>query len=117
MILDRLIYKVKRTSALAGTGSQYSLCAFAPGPTLFAASALGNIAVYPYSSYQRGTNENTNGLLRRFFPKGTDLNEISEIQIDKVAAMLNNRPRKCLTIGNPMRCYGADRNVAHQTKF
>ncbi len=101
MILDRLIYKVKRTSALAGTGSQYNPCAFAPGPTLFAASALGNIAVYPYSSYQRGTNENTNGLLRQSFPKGADINEISEIQIDKVAALLNNRPRKCLNYRTP----------------
>ncbi|HPS55206.1 MAG TPA: IS30 family transposase [Sedimentisphaerales bacterium] len=50
----------------------------------------------PYSSYQRGTNENTNGLLRQFFPKGTDFNQISEEKIDKVAALINDRPRKCL---------------------
>jgi IS30 family transposase len=55
----------------------------------------------PYSSYQRGTNENTNGLLRQFFPKGTDLNQISEEEIDKVAALINNRPRKCLNYRTP----------------
>ncbi len=55
----------------------------------------------PYSSWQRGTNENTNGLLRQFFPKGTDFNEISEEEIDKAAALLNNRPRKCLNYRTP----------------
>jgi IS30 family transposase len=55
----------------------------------------------PYSSYQRGTNENTNGLLRQFFPKGTDFNEISEEEVDKAAALLNNRPRKCLNYRTP----------------
>ena len=55
----------------------------------------------PYSSYQRGTNENTNGLLRQFFPKGTDFNEISETEIDTAAALLNNRPRKCLDYRTP----------------
>jgi len=55
----------------------------------------------PYSSYQRGTNENTNGLLRQFFPKGTDFNEISEEEIDRAAALLNNRPRKCLDYRTP----------------
>jgi len=55
----------------------------------------------PYSSYQRGTNENTNGLLRQFFPKGTDFNKISDEEIDKAAALLNNRPRKCLNYRTP----------------
>lgn len=55
----------------------------------------------PYSSYQRGTNENTNGLLRQFFPKGTDFNEVSEEEIDKAEALLNNRPRKCLNYRTP----------------
>ena len=55
----------------------------------------------PYSSWQRGTNENTNGLLRQFFPKRTDFNKISEEEIDKAAALLNNRPRKCLNYRTP----------------
>ncbi len=55
----------------------------------------------PYSSWQRGTNENTNGLLRQFFPKGIDFNEISEEVIDRVAALINNRPRKCLNYRTP----------------
>jgi len=55
----------------------------------------------PYSSYQRGTNENTNGLLRQFFPKGTDFNEFSKEEIDRVAALINNRPRKCLNYRTP----------------
>lgn len=55
----------------------------------------------PYSSWQRGTNENTNGLLRQFFPKGIDFNEISEEEIDRVAALINNRPRKCLDYRTP----------------
>jgi IS30 family transposase len=55
----------------------------------------------PYSSWQRGTNENTNGLLRQFFPKGTNFNEISKAEIDKAASLLNNRPRKCLNYRTP----------------
>ena len=54
-----------------------------------------------YSSYQRGTNENTNGLLHQFFPKGTDFDEISEEEIDKAIGLLNNRPRKCLNYRTP----------------
>ncbi len=55
----------------------------------------------PYSSWQRGTNENTNGLLRQFFPKGTDFNEISKEDIDTAVALLKNRPRKCLDYRTP----------------
>jgi IS30 family transposase len=62
------------------------------------------IAVYfadPHSPWQRATNENTNGLLRQYFPRGTDLSRWSAEQIQAVAAALNSRPRKILGYKTP----------------
>ena len=62
------------------------------------------LAIYfcdPHSPWQRATNENTNGLLRQYFPKGTDFGAISETQLDAVADELNDRPRKRLDFANP----------------
>ena len=55
----------------------------------------------PYSSWERGTNENTNGLIRRFFPKGTDFNKITIEQLKQAQYSLNNRPRKVLGYKTP----------------
>jgi IS30 family transposase len=56
---------------------------------------------HPYSSWERGTNENTNGLIRRYFPKGTNFNDITEAQLKTVQEKLNNRPRKVLKFKTP----------------
>lgn len=56
---------------------------------------------HPYSSWERGTNENTNGLIRRFFPKGTDFNNVDEKELKRVQDWLNNRPRKVLGFKTP----------------
>lgn len=56
---------------------------------------------HPYSSWERGLNENTNGLIRQYFPKRTNFDEISDSEIALVQDKLNRRPRKCLDRKTP----------------
>lgn len=63
---------------------------------------------HPYSSWEKGTNENTNGLLRQYFPKGTDFNIISDDTISTVENELNNRPRKCLNYKCPIEIFNTN---------
>lgn len=60
---------------------------------------------HPYHSWERGTNENTNGLIRQYFPKRMDLSLVTESEVKSVMNKLNNRPRKCLDFKTPNQVF------------
>ena len=75
------------------------------------------MAVYfcdPHSPWQRGSNENTNGLVRQYLPKGTDLSGFSQEQLDAIADQINNRPRKGLGVRSPLAVYSELLLNSHQ---
>ena len=59
----------------------------------------------PYHSWEKGTVEQRNGLIRRFFPKGTDFENVSNTDINRVEKLLNNRPLKCLNYQTPYEVF------------
>ncbi|GAB4174105.1 MAG: IS30-like element IS1655 family transposase [Geothermobacteraceae bacterium] len=77
--------------------------------------AQTGLSVYfadPYAAWQRGTNENTNGLLRFYLPKGTDFKRLSVRKLQRIVDRLNNRPRKCLGYRTPQEVFDEARGGA-----
>ncbi|CAN1553133.1 Tra8 Transposase and inactivated derivatives, IS30 family [Flavobacteriaceae bacterium] len=71
---------------------------------------------HPYSSWERGTNENTNGLIRRFLPKGTNFNTITTEELKQIENNLNNRPRKVLGFKTPNEIRNKEINEWNHTQ-
>lgn len=70
---------------------------------------------FPYHSWERGTNENTNGLLRQFFPKGTDFTKITDSDLQLAVKLINNRPRKRLEYHTPKEVFSG--KIAFRTRI
>lgn len=69
----------------------------------------------PHSPWQRGTSENTNGLIREFFPKGIDFRKVKKSEVARMTRRMNNRPRKCLGYRTPNEVFLSLAGVALQT--
>ena len=69
----------------------------------------------PYHSWERGLNENTNGLVRQYFPKKTDFAKLTQRDVDKVEYLLNTRPRKTLNYMTPLEVFfeATGRNLSY----
>ena len=76
---------------------------FAEHEALAAATGMSIYFAKPYCAWQRGTNENTNGLVRQYLPKGTDLTAYSHHEVAAIQSSLNDRPRKRLGYLTPQR--------------
>lgn len=85
---NKLPKKKRRTETFDNgvTFSEHEIIARDTGMDIFFA--------YPYHSWERGTNENTNGLVRQFLPKGSPFKHVTQRKLDRIAKLLNNRPRK-----------------------
>jgi IS30 family transposase len=70
----------------------------------------------PYSPWRRGSNENTNGLLRQYYPKGMDLSGVSQAQLDAVAKPPNIRPRKALQWKTPAHILDSSVSTIHNPR-
>ena len=68
---------------------------------------------HPYHSWERGLNENTNGLIRQYVPKGKDIDDLSDEDGAKIIKKINSRPRKCLGFKTPNQLFlGPNKHVA-----
>jgi transposase, IS30 family len=90
-----------RKTLTADNGSE-----FMEHQTLAARLGFQTYFADPYSSWQRGTNENTNGLIRQYLPKGSDFSKLSHQRVAIIEKAINNRPRKCLGYRSPAEVAG-----------
>lgn len=100
-VIDAVIDMLSRTPAHALTLTVDNGSEFAGHARITHATQTRVFFADPYSSYQRGTNERHNGLLRKFFPKGTDFANVTDDEITEAVAFWNNYPRKILGYRTP----------------
>lgn len=96
----RRIPKAKRKTLTLDNGTEFS-----DWERLEKQTGMAIYFCYPYHSWERGTNENTNGLLRQYFPKTLDFNLITPAELAHVVRVLNNRPRKRLKFKSPRQVF------------
>jgi transposase, IS30 family len=96
----RLLPEDKKHSLTYDNGVQFSLHQGTEQK-----SGIPIFFAHPYHSWERGTNENTNGLLRRYYPKGSMFNHITQPQLDQTVKLINNRPRKRLNYLTPYEVF------------
>ena len=92
-------------AALARTPTWDQGCEMAAHRSFTEATGVKVYFCDPHSPWQRGTNENTNGLLRQYFPKGTDFTEVTDEEVLLAQDLLNGRPRKALGWKTPAEAY------------
>ena len=108
LLAFRKIPKSKRKSFTVDHGKE-----FADHREIYATLKCKVYFADPHAPWQRGTNENTNGLLRQFFPKRTSFAKVTQEDVDDVARLLNRRPRKCLGWKTPEEVFCG--NLLHLT--
>jgi len=102
---DALLKKLQPIKEFVLTATSDNGKEFAGHQEISIALEAGFFFATPYHSWERGLNEHTNGLIRQYFPKGTNFDNISEEDVEKVEALLNNRPRKSLGFETPLEAF------------
>jgi IS30 family transposase len=98
----------QRRSITFDTGTEFARC-----QRLEEHLGLQRYFADPGCPHQRGTNENTNGLIRQYFPKGTDFRTVSHHEVREVENLLNNRPRACLQFETPAAVFHRETSPVH----
>lgn len=94
-------YKANATNTItADNGKEFS-----GHKAISKALGLDFYFAHPYSSWERGTNENTNGLIRQYLPKGSEFKAVNDAACKTIMSSLNNRPRKCLSYRTPKEVF------------